>query len=63
MHIGTSRLGRTDLRFEGGIVHEIANVLLIVSLVRDSHSEQVWKKSLQPSPVISIVGSLGAPSE
>ena len=61
--VGTSRVGRTDMRFDGGILHEVGAVLLIVSLARDSHAEQVWKKSLQPSPVLSVVGGLGAPSE
>ena len=43
-HVGTSRLGRTDIAFEGGVSHEVTSCLMVLSLVRDSHSEQVWKK-------------------
>jgi uncharacterized surface protein with fasciclin (FAS1) repeats len=63
LFVGTARLCRTDVRFDSGILHEVSSVLLVVSLVRDSHSEQVWKKSLQPSPVLAIVGGTGEPSE
>ncbi len=63
VHVGTSRLGATDVRYDGGILHEVSAVLLVLSLVRDSHSEQVWKKSMQPSPILSVVGGTGAPSE
>lgn len=31
---------------------------MVLSLVQDSHSEQVWKKSLQPSPRLSALGGL-----
>jgi uncharacterized surface protein with fasciclin (FAS1) repeats len=58
--VGTSRLLRTDLSFDGGVVHEIATCLTVLSLVRDSHSEQVWKKSLQPSPILSAVGGVSS---
>lgn len=55
-HVGTARFGRTDLEFAGGIVHEVHSVLLVVQLVQDCHAEQVWKKTLQPPPHISICG-------
>jgi len=62
--VGTASFGRTDLTFEGGVVHELSSVMSILWLVRDSHTEQVWKKSLQPSPVVSVLGGLlGAGSD
>ena len=64
--VGTGRFGRTDLAFEGGVIHEVTSVLMVLYLVRDSHSEQVWKKSLQPSPILSAIGgvsTLGAEFE
>ena len=39
--VGTSRFGRTDLVFDGGVIHEVTTVLMILSFVRDSHTEQV----------------------
>jgi len=57
-YVGTGRFGRTDLAFNGGVIHEVTTVLMVLSLVRDSHSEQVWKKSLQPSPILSAVGGI-----
>ena len=54
--VGTACFGRTDLAFEGGLVQELTSVMMVLWLVRDSHTEQVWKKSLQPSPVVSTVG-------
>ena len=54
--VGTACFGRTDLAFEGGMVQELTSVMMVLWLVRDSHTEQVWKKSLQPSPVVSTVG-------
>ena len=48
-HVGTSRLGRTDIAFEGGVIHEVTSCLMVLSLVRDSHSEQVWKKGKRAS--------------
>ena len=56
VHVGTARFSRTDLSFDGGVIHEVSTVLMVLSLVRDSHSEQVWKKSLQPSPILSALG-------
>ena len=41
VHIGTGRLGRTDITFEGGVIHEVSSCLMVLSLIRDSHSEQV----------------------
>ena len=55
---GTATIGRQDLEFEGGVVHELTSVLMVLWLVRDSHTEQVWKKSLQPSPVVTALGGL-----
>jgi len=55
-NVGTARLGRTDFEFSGGIVHEVHSVLLVVQLLSDCHVEQVWKKTLQPSPQISVCG-------
>ena len=57
-YVGTGRFGRTDLAFDGGVIHEVTTVLMVLSLVRDSHSEQVWKKSLQPSPILSAIGGI-----
>lgn len=54
--VGTAHFGRTDFACEGGMIHELSSTLLVLWLVRDSHSEQVWKKSLQPSPVVSALG-------
>ena len=54
--VGTACFGRTDLAFEGGMIQELTSVMMVLWLVRDSHTEQVWKKSLQPSPVVSTVG-------
>ena len=58
--VGSARLGRTDVAFEGGIIHEVDSVLVVLRFLRDAHTEQVWKKSLQPSPTVSICG--GEPS-
>lgn len=98
--VGTGRFGRTDLVFDGGVIHEITTVLMVLSFVRDSHTEQVrchhhhthataaarplgdvarrasfarisivprsylarqvWKKSLQPSPILSAVGGVSS---
>ena len=58
--VGTSKLGRTDLTFDGGVIHIVTSCLTVLSLVRDSHSEQVWKKSLQPSPILSALGGVSA---
>ena len=58
--VGTSRLLRTDLSFDGGVVHELATCLTVLSLMRDAHSEQVWKKALQPAPLISAIGGVSA---
>lgn len=65
-YVGTGRLARTDVAFDGGVLHEVTSCLMVLSLVRDSHSEQVWKKALQPSPVLAALGgvsSLGAEFE
>ena len=59
-YVGTSRLGRTDIAFEGGVIHEVTSCLMVLSLVRDSHSEQVWKKALQPAPVLAALGGVSA---
>ena len=58
VHIGTGRLGRTDITFEGGVIHEVSSCLMVLSLIRDSHSEQVWKKALQPAPVLAALGGI-----
>ena len=55
-HVGTARLGRPDLAFEGGVVHEVHSVMLVLQMLQESHSEQVWKKSLQPAPTLSVCG-------
>jgi uncharacterized surface protein with fasciclin (FAS1) repeats len=39
--VGTGRFGRTDLVFDGGVIHEVTTVLMVLSFVRDSHTEQV----------------------
>ena len=41
-YVGTGRIGRADLAFEGGVLHEVKTCLMVLTLVRDSHSEQVW---------------------
>ena len=64
-YAGTGHFKRTDIAFEGGFIHEVTSVLMVLSVVRDSHSEQVWKKSLQPSPIVSVLGggkSTGTPA-
>ena len=120
--VGTGRFGRTDLVFDGGVIPEVTTVLMVLSFVRDSHTEQVrchhdhphatpaarpsvtlrgvhlsvhlslvsrsyldrisivprsyldrtsivsrsylarqvWKKSLQPSPILSAVGGVSS---
>jgi len=35
----------------------------VLQLIRDSHSEQVWKKTLQPAPTLSGVGGATAGTE
>jgi len=56
--VGTACFSRNDISFTGGVIHELSSVLMILWLVRDAHTEQVWKKSLQPSPVVSTLGGL-----
>ena len=63
IYVGTGRFGRTDIFFDGGYMHEVTSVLMVLSLVRDSHSEQVWKKSLQPSPILSAIGGVSSTGE
>lgn len=31
-------------------------MLVVLELLRDSHSEQVWKKTLQPAPTLTLLG-------
>ena len=45
-NVGTARLGRTDLEFCGGVIHEVHSVLLVVQLLADCHIEQVWPAAL-----------------
>jgi len=62
-YVGTGMLGRHDIRFEGGIIHEVHSVLVVLQLARDSHSEQVWKKTLQPAPMLSLMGGANSGAE
>ena len=63
IYVGTGRFGRTDIFFDGGYMHEVTSVLMVLSLIRDSHSEQVWKKTLQPSPILSAIGGVSSTGE
>ena len=37
--------------------------MVVLSLSRDSHSEQVWKKTLQPAPMLSLMGGANSGAE
>ena len=41
--MGTARLGRTDVEFSGGVVHEVHSVLLVVQLLVDLRLQEVAK--------------------
>ena len=45
--VGSARLGRTDVAFEGGIIHEVDSVLVVLRFLRDAHTCLLYTS---PSP-------------
>jgi len=36
---------------------QVDSVMVVIQLARDAHAEQVWKKTLQPAPCLTVVGA------
>ena len=53
LHVGTSRLGRTDIAFDGGVIHEVCSCLMVLSLGKHTQRLQpsltLTTQRLQPS--------------
>ena len=58
--VGTAKVSRADIGFDGGVLHEMTSVMLQIIVTKECHVEQVWKKTLQPSPLVAIVGGSSA---
>lgn len=61
--VGTAKVSRADIGFGGGVLHEMSSVMLQIIVTKECHVEQVWKKTLQPSPLVAIVGGPSATSD